>query len=339
MSTASSSTGDTSSSTRVEVPVLVIQIEAPNILYVRRSPLSDEDRTFLKSIEDYCGHVFASSSSSRWRSSLNERNLNIGDKYFALDSRLGGSQWRRGILTNVVTVRGGHRACIHLMDEARSIDVAMNHILPMPDTFGNRAPLLRKVVISGIRPCTLVTDSLTCETDYGPSSSWDGAAEQYCKKLFLFNPGLSDVRLHSVRFHSSSQLCLADLSFRVDEHIVSSYALHLKQMRFATDDDEQHSFALSAAVVNRPQQQEPAGLVPPFQSSSSLTLMDDSGSVVKCHKVDSDISLASSQDKEIKDIKEGDANNNNLPDLSVGGDKMQITFDSRAKDAKRSVLF
>ena len=93
----------------VEVPVLVIQVEAPNVLHVRKSSLSEGDRNFLRSVEDYCGRIFSSSASSRWRTSLNERHLNVGDKYFALDSRTGGSQWRRGRLSNVVTVRGGHR--------------------------------------------------------------------------------------------------------------------------------------------------------------------------------------------------------------------------------------
>lgn len=270
----------------VEVPILVIQVEAPNVLQVRKTPISANDRDFLRSVEDYCGRIFTSSS-SLWRSSLNERHLNVGEKYFALDSRMGVSQWRRGILSNVVTVRGGHRACIYLMDEARSIDVPLNHLLPMPDTFGNRPPLLRKVIISGIRPCSLVTDPLTCQTNYGPSVNWDTAAEQYCKKLFLFNPGLSDVRLHHVRLLSESESCLADLSLRVNDLNISSYALHLKQMRFATIDEDE-SFALATIrPTDRGRVFNSSGLVPPFRSLSSLMLVDEMGSTLKCHEVDS----------------------------------------------------
>jgi len=334
----------------VEVPILVIQVESPNVLYVRKSPLSLDDRDFLRSVEDYCSRVFASSSSSRWRNSLNERHLNVGDKFFALDARLGGAQWRRGVLSNFITVRGGHRACLYLMDEARSIDVAMNQILPMPDSFGDRPPLLRKVIIEGIRPCSLVTDSLTCETNYGPSASWDASAEQYCKKLFLFNPGLSDVRLHHMRVHSESKICLADLSFCVNDQTIDSYSLHLKQMRFATNDDSKHSFALSSGLASDSDcSNQPSGLMPPFRSTSPLTLVDEAGSVIRCHRAESSSTLS----------VDGDANNNdvNCQRFSAPGwtsepsvpqsrnssttphqNQMQITFKADAPDSNRRVV-
>ena len=95
-----------------EVAVLVIQVESPNVLYVRKTPLSAEERSFLCAMAEYCGHLNTASSSfssSGWRASLNDRRLKVGDKYLALDSRPGGSEWRRALLTNVVTVRGGHR--------------------------------------------------------------------------------------------------------------------------------------------------------------------------------------------------------------------------------------
>ena len=55
----------------------------------------------------------------------------------------------------------------------------------MPDEFGLQPPLLRKVVVAGIRPCSLVTDDLTCETNYGPTSTWDSAASQWEVTLAL----------------------------------------------------------------------------------------------------------------------------------------------------------
>ena len=99
-----------------QVAVLVIQVESPNVLYVRKTPLSAEERSFLRAMAEYCSHLnaassssFSSSSSSGWRASLSDRRLSVGKKYLALDSRPGGSEWRRALLTNVVTVRGGHR--------------------------------------------------------------------------------------------------------------------------------------------------------------------------------------------------------------------------------------
>jgi len=311
----------------VEVPVLVIQVEAPNVLHVRKSSLSEGDRNFLRSVEDYCGRIFSSSASSRWRTSLNERHLNVGDKYFALDSRTGGSQWRRGRLSNVVTVRGGHRACVYLMDEARSIDVPLNHILPMPDSFGDRPPMLRKVVISGIRPCSLVTDSLTCQTDYGPSATWDTAAEQYCKKLFLFNPGLSDVRLRHIRLHAESKVCLADLSFRFNDRIIGSYAQHLRQLRYATNDDARESFALATiAPVANAVDNDNSGLMPPFESLSSLTLIDEMGSFVRCHKVDSSSSICADRDA-----------NNEESDIPKIGSKQHVLLEEEALERSNIV--
>ena len=91
-----------------DVPVLIIHVESPNVLFVRKYPLSNDERDFLRAVEDYCGRIHAKSASG-WRASLNDRQLNLGDKYFVLDGRQGGTQWRRGLLTNVVSVRGGHR--------------------------------------------------------------------------------------------------------------------------------------------------------------------------------------------------------------------------------------
>ena len=138
----------------------------------------------------------------------------------------------------------------------------------MPDEFGLQPPLLRKVVVAGIRPCSLVTDDLTCETNYGPTSTWDSAASQwevtlalkfwnlamassqlkrqmpnellfvwhfpskctlrYAKTLFLHNSSLSDARLCRIHVNPETRLCFADLSFRVDDRKISSYAAHLK---------------------------------------------------------------------------------------------------------------
>ena len=65
-----------------------------------------------------------------------------------------------------------------MIDEARSIDVTMNHLLPMPEVFARFPPLLRKVIINGVQPYSLVTDDLTLETKYGPTDTWDSAAIQ-----------------------------------------------------------------------------------------------------------------------------------------------------------------
>ena len=105
--------GDTASATTSppslvnDVAVLVIHVESPNVLFVRKSPLSDDERNFLRAIDDHCAGSGASAGG--WRTSLNERQLRVGDKYFVLDGRQGATQWRRGLLTNVVTVCGGHR--------------------------------------------------------------------------------------------------------------------------------------------------------------------------------------------------------------------------------------
>jgi len=337
-----------------DVSVIVIQVESPNVIYVRKSPLPSNERDFLRALEDYCGRVH--SKYSRWGSSLSERQLNVGHKYLALENasqdRGGGgagggrTQWRRGLLTNVLTVRGGHRACVYLIDEARSVDVPLNHLLPMPDEFGLQPPLLRKVVVAGIRPCSLVTDDLTCETNYGPTSTWDSAASQYAKTLFLHNSSLSDARLCRIRVNPETRLCFADLSFRVDDRKISSYAAHLKGLRFAMDDDAENSYALRASLesdkVGRHENSYPS---PPFGSSSTLTLTDFAGNVIPCHKPGS-MTNGSLQDRnnnrqpgsslEIPLLEPSSPSTPTLRSLPLSS-SMQITFQPASPSKNRSV--
>ena len=51
---------------------------------------------------------------------------------------------------------------------------------------------------------------------------------RYAKTLFLHNSSLSDARLCRIRVNPETRLCFADLSFRVDDRKISSYAAHLK---------------------------------------------------------------------------------------------------------------
>ena len=51
---------------------------------------------------------------------------------------------------------------------------------------------------------------------------------RYAKTLFLLNSSLSDARLCRIRVDPETRLCFADLSFRVDDRKISSYATHLK---------------------------------------------------------------------------------------------------------------
>jgi len=282
---------DGAASAASDVSVLVIHVESPNVLFVRKSPLSDEERHFLRAVDDYCAGIHARSSSG-WRTSLNERQLHVGDKYFVLDGCQGATQWRRGLLTNVVTVSGGHRACVYLIDEARSVDVRMNHMLPMPEAFGRFPPLLRKVIITGIQPYSLVTDDLTCQTKYGPTSSWDTAAIQYARKLFLDNSSLSRTRLERISIHPESRMCFADISLCIGSKPIPSYAQHLKELRFATDDDDDNFFAHQSAKrsqnVDGPDECSADTRVPlsPFRSDSSVALVDYDGTMISCYKPD-----------------------------------------------------
>ena len=86
----------------------------------------------------------------------------------------------------------------------------------MPDEFGLQPPLLRKVVVAGIRPCSLVTDDLTCETNYGPTSTWDSAASQWEVTLALKFWNLAMASTSQIKGKCQMSFCFCDISIHLN---------------------------------------------------------------------------------------------------------------------------
>ena len=141
---------------------------------------------------------------------------------------------------------------------------------------------------------------------------------RYARKLFLHNSSLSNARLHNISIDPESRLCFADLSLCIDDKTISSYASHLKELRFATEDDLDNSFAHQAAkqtdkighneasstgemsncVVMRVLKRQfdlfsltsVCSVLPsPFRPDCSVALLDYSGTLISCHKPDDGI--------------------------------------------------